>query len=494
MSFIHDNPWLVNQLLEAALDSEKKLSKQGQAAPVQKQEQPAVSGLKSILNSLRDQITPGTGPNDISHETGGADVFSHNLDSMGDLIQWLASNGTKIGAKAIVYPGNQQRPSEEYGYFKIEPGTEILVADSPARPDRGNVAVVGYWINPTALKNYLISLQADPKLKNNVMFQVQLLKLIQDANKQLDVDISEQYKEPEKTLPDNTLVDNTPAELDPTQYSTQGNIPLTLGDLNSSMALNSWLNSKKVGLKINGHSGAMAINHPDFDHCALLKILNQRATFNARRATSVDAKAVATAYTQKVKAIATEISCDLGGQQPQKPGQQPGQQPGQGGLASASPQVLMQLSALQPFDSQVISFQEIEEFLKLYAQYANDANVSQMINKLQFSIQAFKNDTQMGSDTIPMYNLTTEQFKGMLKNPAKAYVDASLLHDIVFYGGTLYQRLVTSLQSIANDPERGKYINYRAMQQQVTPGGPQQTNVDQINRLMYSFRQAWNEK
>ena len=179
---------------------------------------------------------------------------------------------------------------------------------------------------------------------------------------------------------------------------------------------------------------------------------------------------------------------------PQVNPQQAGQAGQAGGLSAASPQILMQLSSLRPFNSQFISLQEISKFLELYEQYANDPNVAQMISKLKFSIQKFKDETQMGSDTIQLYNLTTSQFRGMLKNPNDAYRVAALLYDVVFYGGQLYQRLVTSLQTIANDPERGKYIDYRAMQQQVTPGGPQLTNVNDINELMYMFKQEWNQK
>ena len=55
----------------------------------------------------------------------------------------------------------------------------------------------------------------------------------------------------------------------------------------------------------------------------------------------------------------------------------------------------------------------------------------------------------------------------------------------------LYQRLVTSLQTIAQDPERGKYIDYRGMQQQITPGGPQQTNATTLHDLSASLEREW---
>jgi len=479
---IYDNPWLVERLLQAGSDSEKKISKQGQAAPA---ESPVAAGLKSILANLYSQISPtqdSTGG--ISHETSGADVFSHNMDSMGDLVQWLANNGTRVGGKAIVYAGNVARPGEEYGYFKIEPGTEIVVPIT--RNDR---TTVGFWINPEALKNYLVSLQADEKLKTNVMFQVQLLKLIQDANKQLDLDVSEQYKAPEKTLPDTQVLDTVVKDMDPQQWFNPGNVPLTIGDLKDATAFNAWLSKNSISIKVGERR--MMINHPEFDRCAILKILNQRVKYTSDRAQTAEAKQVAVVYGQKIKTLAAEVQCDLGAQ-PQQPGQEkPGGQGG--GLAAASPQILQELSSLKPFNSQYISFPEIGKFLQLYGQYANDPSVSELINRLNTGINVFKSYTT-GSDTIQLYNLTTDQFKAMLKSGSYATLAADQLYEIIMYAGQLYQRLVNSLQTIAQDPNRGKYIDYRAMQQQVTPGGPQLTNVTTLNRLRFNIKQEVDSK
>lgn len=479
---IYDNPWLVEQLLQAGLDSEKKLSKKGQAVP----ETPVAAALKSILGNLYSQINPQDASSGVSHETSGADVFSHNMDSMGDLVQWLLANGTKIGGKVIVYPNTVDQPSEEYGYFKIEPGTEIVL---PIK--RSDTSVVGYWINSAALKNYLVSLQADPKLKNNVMFQVQLLKLIQDANKQLDLDVSEQYKEPEKVLPDTTLVDKTRQMLDPTQWFNQGDIPLTIGDLKDSTTLNAWLSSKNIGLNIGGHTGGMGINHPEFDHCAVLKILNQRAGYNATRASTAEAKEVAAAYAQKVKAIAAEIKCDLSGQQ------QPGKdKPGAGGtgdgLSAATPEMLYKLSSLRPFNAQYISFPEIKNFVQTYASYANNADVTQMANTIVRYMETFKTYLGQAADTFQLNNLTGSRFKAMLVNANQGVMASDLLYNIITYAGQLYQRLVVSLQTIAQDQEKAKYIDYRAMQQQVTPGGPQQTNATSLDDLRQNIQREWN--
>jgi len=490
MPLIHDNPWLVSQLIQAALDSENKLSKKGQAAPAQ--EQPVATGLKSILNNLRNQINPGSDSTGaISHETSGADVFSHNMDSMGDLVQWLANNGTRVGGKAIVYAGNVARPGEEYGYFKIEPGTEILVRDNPARPDRGNASLVGFWINPEALKNYLVSLQEDEKLKTNVMLQVQLLKLIQDANKQLDLDVSEQYKAPEKTLPDTQVLDTVVKDMDPQQWFNPGNVPLTIGDLKDATTFNAWLSKNSISIKVGERR--MMINHPEFDRCAILKILNQRVKYTSDRAQTAEAKQVAVVYGQKIKALAVEVQCDLGAQ-PQQPGQEkPGDQGG--GLAAASPQILQKLSSLRPFNAQYISFPEIKKFVDLYATYANDPTVTQLAGNINQYMDTAKNQ-YFGTDTLQINNIDNSRFKALLKNPSTgggsaAMPACNLLYDVVVYAGQLYQRLVFSLQTVAQDPERGKYIDYRSMQQQITPGGPQQTNVTTLHDLSESLMREW---
>ena len=139
---------------------------------------------------------------------------------MGDLVEWLSANQTKLGGAQLVYPGNVSRPNEDYGYHKIEPGTKIVVEAAPpnsARPTLPNRAEVGYWINTNALKNYLVSLQTDIKLKNNVTFQVQRRNLIRFANEHLDMGLSEQYKENvSEILPDETPVDTVPNPVDPT--------------------------------------------------------------------------------------------------------------------------------------------------------------------------------------------------------------------------------------------------------------------------------------
>ena len=155
MPLIKDNPWLISQLLQSVADEESKreLLKKGQVTPENKA---SAEGLKAMLVNLRNQITPSKpDPNRVGQVDSALSLSSNHMDSMGDMVTWLATNKVTMGDQIIVYPGNIARPSEEYGYFKIEPGTEIIIP--LAKQDRN---VVAYWINPTALKGYLMSLQA----------------------------------------------------------------------------------------------------------------------------------------------------------------------------------------------------------------------------------------------------------------------------------------------------------------------------------------------
>jgi hypothetical protein len=470
MPLIQDNPWLINQLLQAALESEGKLSKKGQAAPPPAG--PSVEdSLKAMLDNLGSQITPTKeSPDEISHSTGGADLSSHNMDSMGDLVQWLSSNGTKIGGSVIVYPGNIERPSEDYGYFKIEPGTEIVVP--LARPDRSPAS---HWINAEALKKYLVSLQSDPKLKNNVMFQVQLLKLIQDANRQLDVDVSEEYSEPEKM---DTMVDALPNPIDPKQWGQAGDPKnkLTVGDLQSPETLNAWLG--KTGIGIKGADGkTTTIRDQDFDLCAIINVLNTRAKSLLQRATP-ESKASATAYVRHVTDIAAKTpNCQLG-QSGQK------QQPGQGGGSGSglTPATLSELASIQPFNSRYIDTRLIQSFADKFAGLANDAAVTMLAQQLGTSIQTADNLQAQPGAPVQMGNLTPMQFKNSTGSQQPQQL-ARILYTIISTAGRLYQLFI-------NQYKEKLGAQARPVEQQMDP---QETNLSDLLGLITALDREWQQ-
>lgn len=459
MSFIYDNPWLVNQLLQAGYDSENKLSKKGQAPPANQQ---VGESLKALLNNLRDQIKPlQEGADQVGMSSGGSDLVSHHMDSMGDLVDWMSKNGTRIGGKVIVQPGNTDRPSEEYGYYKIEPGTEIVVP--MARPDR---SVVAYWINGAVLKQYLVSLQADQKLKDNVIFQVQLLKLIQDANKQLDLDISEQYKEPEKTIPDTTELDKIPNPVDPQDpYAENGSVPLNYGDVKSFAAMRNWLMGKNMTMKTDDGKVAKA-GSANFDLCAFFSVLNARAANAARWGKEGGAQ-----YQAQVQAVAKEANCTL-----TAPGQGGGAAGGQGG-SDISPQLLQQLAAFLPFNSQNVNFNDLKMFVDKYAQLSRRSDIVSMARQVDSSINEAMNLMKTRTMIVPLEQMRTSNDLQPWHAFAKNASLADVLYTIVNNAGMIY----TDFVNVARNKLDADTVQKIAGQ--VSDGGPWSVNMDDINQF-----------
>ena len=468
MSFIYENSNLISELLKAATESETKLSKQGQVDPAAQQNADA---LRMLLNNLRSQITPlKEGPEQVGHAAGVADLASRNMDSMGDFVEWLSKHGTRVGGAIVVYPGNVDRPSEDYGFYKIEPGTEIVVP--LARPDR---SVVAYWINPGALKKYLVSLQADPKLKSNTMFQVQLLKLIQDANRQLDLDVSEKYQAPEVTLPDNTQVDMLPSTLIVGQWGT-GAVPLLIGNIRSLETLNAWFAKNNIAVQAGEKQQPATIRDRNFNQCAGIQILFERASAFASRATP-ETKAGAQAYLKQITEIARQANCSVSSATTTETGEGTGGAPG-----TVSNRALAGLAALRPFNSQRIDFREITTFLDKYKVIANKAEINSLVDQVKNSIADANSKLQSPGAALQMDNLTTTQARLWVKDPAHQAIPLmNNLYTIISVAGRVYLDFLTECKNHLGEQVAD------SVEQQITSGGPQQTNIGTILRVRESL-------
>lgn len=468
MSSIFDSN-LINELLKAAeLDS--ALSKKAQVDPAAKQKSDA---LRLLLTNLRNQLTPlREGPEQVAHSTGVADLSSHNMDSMGDFVEWLAKHGTRVGGTIVVYPGNVDRPSEDYGFYKIEPGTEIVVP--LAKPDRSGVA---YWINPGSLKKYLVSLQSDPKLRNNTMFQVQLLKLVQDANKQLDLDVSEKYQAPEVTLPDNTKVDTLPSTLVVGLWEA-GTIPLLLGDLKSLESLNAWFAKNNIAVKVNDKQQPMTIRDRGFNQCAGIQILFERASAFVSRATP-ETKAGAQAYLKQITQVAKQANCSVNSSMSTETA---GEGAGTEGAGSVNARALSGLATLRPFNSQRIDFREITTFLDKYKAIANKPEINSLVDQVKNSIADANSKLQSPGVALQMDNLTTTQARLWVKDPARQVIPfMNDLYTIISVAGRVYLDFLTECRNYLGDKVAD------SVEQQITSGGPQQTNIGTILRVRESL-------
>jgi hypothetical protein len=471
MPLIHDNPWLVSQLLQAISDEENKISKKGQAAPA---ESPVAAGLTALLNNLRNQITPlKEDPNKITTDVaGGADLASHHMDSLGDLVEWLVAHGTKIGGKVVVYPGNITRPSEDYGYFKIEPGTEIVVPME--RPDR---TVKAYWISADALKQYLVSLQGDAKLKNNVVFQVQLLKLIQYANTQLDANISEDYKEPTQELAAETVMDSVAPSFDERGWAN-GNVQLLAKDLASADDWRTWLGANKISTKEGDTT--VTSDTTNFDLCAALNALFARAQWKARGSRNP----AALGYVKKLTEIAGQMQCNL-------TGQTQGQGQSQRGGTASTENLVDTLTQILPFDSNIIKFDQITMFVNKYSEWINSKTSSQdpemqaqrtSVNQTKQNVLAniaYANKLMKdpGQD-IQLNNANPQLFQSFAQQPNQAKQLAMTLRDVITGAGRMYTTWTAQFEHMTNSAAAS------TMQQQISPGGPQQNNLFILNQLI----------
>lgn len=467
MSLIYDNPWLINQLLQSGMESENKFSKQGQnaPAPAAPPDQDAVnSALQALLENAKATQTP-MGPEDF-RPTENIDLGSQNMDSLGDFVEWLDTHGKKdIAVKAS--PDRSNKPSEDYWFCVIEPGTEIV---TPLQTP--STTGVGYWINRDALKAYLLSLQKDEKLKTIVPFQIQLLKLIQYANKQLDVDISETYQAPEK--PDTYPLDMIPQVLMPSD--SKPGLPtntLTYGDLKSPEALVAFLTGHNIGLEDAQNT---LTNNPDkYDLCGATNILFYRAQRHSQLSARPEDTERFKIYLAQLKKAAPQ-GCQLtGGVKPQQPGQQPG---GGSGVTPGDMAVLQQLAGEQLFDVDSIDLNKIAIFADTYAAWANRPDITALKDKIHASIT----DAQKylaAPGIIQVSNMSIKAFRDLAKSGNMAPLLATTLDTIISYAGRMVIDLVNMLKRNFKNGAQAS----RSLEQQVAQGGPQQANLLMLQQM-----------
>lgn len=385
MSFIFENDNLINQLLQSGAEFELKFTKRGQAATALSQAQKV---LGDVVDSLEREVAGKSGAGEF-YPTSNVDINSENMDSMGDFLEWADAHG-KRDVAVKVNPDRSNRPGNNYAFVKVEPGTKI--ATPLERPDNSPIA---YWVNFDGLKKYLQALQGDESLKDNTIFQVQLLKLIQFANQKFDMDLGETYQ---KTYNDDFKLDDVPPVLKD-RDSSPGSVPLTYGDLKSQDTFNTWL-SKPV-----------AVGRPDFNlrdnadqflqgngHCLALNYLNYRAIAHMRSRPGY--AEIGKVYIGLLQQLAKAFGCTLGGQLGQ---QQPGQ--GQGQPGQASPADVQRVVESLPLDLHEIDFSKIRSFFQQVAPLlANNPSVASTIQAAEQNMQAATNASKtqrnQGGETL----------------------------------------------------------------------------------------------
>jgi hypothetical protein len=405
MSFIFEDLNLIEQLLVQGLEHELKFTKKGQAAAASADQNR--TALLQHIKTLQDQLNPAGAQRDpnagpvISHK-GPAALGSPQLESLGDLVQWLANNESKVDGQVIAYP-TKPTDDEEYIPYRLE--THVATPQQRGQ-DPGMV-----YVNPALLQKYIVSLQASEAQRPNVVMQKQLSHLIQDANQSLGLNIDPTYRAPEKVLADTTVLDNVPQVINPQYPTTAGTIPLTYGDLKNSTSFNSWLNKNNIAVDM-GDGRKMMINHPQFDFKKVVDAIVQRAQFMMSRAVDIASRDRAQLYVRQID----RVDAQLGGSTSKQPGvTNQGQEPANQQVGAGAAQALQDAVQKLPFSSRDINFDRIRAFFDAIKRLmGNDGRITKLINDTMQLMNSVNARMSVG-DIFPM-GVRPNDFASRFKN------------------------------------------------------------------------------
>ncbi len=405
MSFIIEDSKLVEQLITAARQHDAKFTKRGQDAEAARQT--LVNHLKSIQDQLAPELAgqdPNAGPT-ISNK-GSVALSADQLESLENLTQWLAANETKVNGKDIVLTTKPE--DDDYVPF-------------------GQV-----FVNPDALHQYILSLQANTSQNPNPVLSKQLSLLIKDANQAFGTEIKEQYQAPEKALKDSEVLDQVPQIMDPANTAATGNIPLTYGDLKDTMTFTAWLTKYNVSVKGN----KVYVKTPGYDFKKVVDALVERAKYLIARATP-DTKNKVELYLRQ----ATRLDGQFQSVAPSQPasGQPSNQQPQNTAFSPETQRLADDAVVSLPLALQNIDFARIKDFFGKIAQLmpGNTTVTSYMRNTTDLMTKATalteNNDTffQLGISVQALINMLKDTHQLGKTKAASFYDLVRLLDQIV---------------------------------------------------------------
>lgn len=406
MSFILNDSDLIRQLLSHGQDFENRFTKQGQAAV------DANAALNQILTSLENQLhpelrPPSEGPVISTQSDSSQQLTPQALEDLGALAAFLAGAKITVNGKQ---PVMDHDPGEEgYRFYRLE-GSSLF--EDPNR----DITKRGFWINPELLSQYLVSLQSQLTKKPNKILGKYIQHLISQSNDLLGTQVNPQYQAPTPTLSDAQVLDTFPNALDPKNYVTDGPVQLKFGDIKSPEGLNAWINANNISVE-----GRM-INHPQFDFCAVIQTIHNKAKWHLSRAANAQQKNMYTLYVQQVEKIAPSITgpdgkaCQLSGASTT---------PGAGGKGEITQADIYQVVEALPLRTSDIDFNRIRAFFQAYRKIlspnavgataalgAMDAAEKAMQNAAAPSILEFPRDSFPLSATIQQVGTWLAQPKG----------------------------------------------------------------------------------
>ncbi len=499
MSFIYDNPWLVNDLLKSALDFEKKFLKKGQADPQEVARQNAVA-LQSHIKSMQDQLNPpAKDPNASAEISTDSDkevaLKMPSLENLGTFVEFVATNAITVDGKRIAYMANEPVTDPSYQLYKLEGSAGLLEL-----AQRNETVKLGWRVNKDLLIKYIQSLQAILSKKPNPALGAPLQSIIQEANEQLGANVAE-YQEPGKMLNPNDIVDgfvnramniNAPytglKEFAQAKDTAGAGVSLTYGDISSKESLTAWLNNMKY---VGADGKPYTPTDPGADPCGAIHILYLRASYLAKSANKARPNfgELSAAYLKNIETFGSQF--DFNGQacsvsRPTAGGQ--AAQQGQSGQQTSSASLFQEIAGLQPFNSQNIDFQRILKFVNKYVALANNPAMNNLANQINTSMGMANQILSAPESPIILTNMSVQGFKLLCKNPNQAVKLANILYTIISTTGSMYQSFLDSYEKAFGETYQQAL---EQMKQQILGGGsPYASNITILRTMMAEVPKA----
>ena len=456
---------------------------------------------KKLLLSIKDQVQPGSVTKEAPLDFGAAqapEIKPENLKTLGDFLSWAAIN-------KVTWDG--QRIAWDYDPEANPPSTDKPDIDNPwvfesYQKDRDRdqytrqARTRNYYANKDALLKFLTYLRDTQAAKENKVFEVMIGKVIGQVNQFLQP--GEQIgprpeDKPAAAFNDNDIVDGFPSQVldikkaydGIEQYApafTPAPMKLTYGDIKDLASLQNWVSKMRDA----AHPDANPTG-PDGYACGIIHILYLRARYLSGQVRYDRLRpkysALAKVYLDNVTNFGKQFTdngqpCAVTQPGTQAPGQQPGQKPGQQGQGRGggriNPQALQQLAALRPFNTQWINFQEINNFMDRYAPLANKPGITAMVAQVKDSMDDAEQYMGTAGAPIQLDNLTGAKVKSMTTQPVPLL---NALYTVISYAGRVYLDFYTEFKTILGEEAA------RPVEQQITSGGPQQTNITTLLRV-----------
>lgn len=491
MSFIKNNHQL--SVLLAGLGASDVMKrdpflKEGQATPIDKLPIQTILELATpYIKSLQEQIDP-TSPraavSPLSSESSEfKDPIVSDFRSLGDYIQWAANNKiTWQNARFAWKSGEQPANAEPYTSYTYErergKEREALKAD--------------YYVAPAQLEKSLEYLR-DVESKRNKVLEVMIGSLINEYNRDFSKDLASKPKPSliDESLSSDDIVDVFPSNLldlskwdeglGDAPFLNKGTYRLTIGDLSSLSNLKNWLTTMKVRVK-DEKGTPRDLEALSEDPCVAVHILYKRATKLVDSGERFDIfkanfSKMASSYLSAIKSLGSQITnkegkpCEV--TQPRAAGEtadRAGAGAGAAGRPGAARQekadyvdtsamggvskserenvfrLMSEMSQYLPLSPNEVNFGRINQFFIQLEKIMPE--VKQIYAQVQDSMQRANANLRPGFQNLFVLNITPEQLKNNLENPALVSTFTGFVSDVV--AGT--QRALIAFRSKFHPP------------------------------------------